>query len=125
MTENEISGKIIGCAIEVHKLLVPGLLESAYVECLFYELQKAGLFVEKQKPLPLMYKEVRLDAGYRLDLIVGHKVIVEVKSIESLNDIHTAQVLTYLKLSGCKSGLLMNFNVLLLVDGLKRLENKL
>ena len=125
MTENEISGKIIGCVIEVHKLLGPGLLESAYVECLFYELQKAGLFVEKQKPLPLIYKEVRLDAGYRLDLIVEHKVIVEVKSIESLNDIHTAQVLTYLKLLGCKLGLLMNFNVLHLVDGLKRLANKL
>jgi GxxExxY protein len=125
MTENEISGKIIGCAIEVHKLLGPGLLESAYVECLFYELQKVGLFVEKQKPLPLIYKEVKLDAGYRLDLIVEHKVIVEVKSIESLNDIHTAQVLTYLKLSGCKLGLLMNFNVLHLVDGLKRLANKL
>jgi len=125
MTENEISGKIIGCAIEVHKLLGPGLLESAYVECLFYEFQKVGLFVEKQKPLPLIYKEVKLDAGYRLDLIVEHKVIVEVKSIESLNDIHTAQVLTYLKLSGCKLGLLMNFNVLHLVDGLKRLANKL
>ena len=125
MTENEISGKIIGCAIEVHKLLGPGLLESAYVECLYYELQKVGLFVEKQKPLPLIYKEVKLDAGYRLDLIIEHKVIVEVKSIESLNDIHTAQVLTYLKLSGCKLGLLMNFNVLHLVDGLKRLVNKL
>ena len=125
MTENEISGKIIGCAIEVHKLLGPGLLESAYVECLYYELKKVGLFVEKQKPLPLIYKEVKLDAGYRLDLIVEHKVIVEVKSIESLNDIHTAQVLTYLKLSGCKLGLLMNFNVLHLVDGLKRLANKL
>jgi GxxExxY protein len=125
MTENEISGKIIGCAIEVHKLLGPGLLESAYVECLFYELQKAGLYVEKQKPLPLIYKEVRLDAGYRLDLIVEHKVIVEVKAIEAINDIHIAQVLTYLKLSGCKLGLLMNFNVLLLVDGVKRLVNKL
>ena len=125
MTENEISGKIIGCAIEVHKLLGPGLLESAYVECLYYELRKVGLFVEKQKPLSLIYKEVKLDAGYRLDLIVEHKVIVEVKSIESLNDIHTAQVLTYLKLSGCKLGLLMNFNVLHLVDGLKRLANKL
>jgi len=125
MTENEISGKIIGCAIEVHKLLGPGLLESVYVECLSYELQKAGLYVEKQKPLPLIYKEVRLDAGYRLDLIVEHKVIVEVKAIEAINDIHIAQVLTYLKLSGCKLGLLMNFNVLLLVDGVKRLENKL
>lgn len=125
MTENEISEKIIGCAIEVHRALGPGLLESAYLECLFFELQNAGFIVEKQKPLPLIYKEIKLDAGYRLDLIVENKVIIEVKSIESLNDIHTAQVLTYLKLSGCKLGLLMNFNVLRLVDGLKRLVNKL
>jgi len=124
MTENEISEKIIGRSIEVHKTLGPGLLESAYQECLFYELQKAGLHVEKQKPLPLIYKEVRLDAGYRLDLIVESKVIIEVKSIEVLNDIHTAQVLTYLKVSGCKVGLLINFNVLRLVDGSKRLVNK-
>lgn len=125
MTENEISERIIGCAIEVHKSLGPGLLESAYLECLYYELKKAGFIAEKQKPLPLIYKEVKLDAGYRLDLIVECKVIVEVKSIEALTDIHTAQVLTYLKLSGCKLGLLMNFNVLRLVDGLKRLVNKL
>ena len=125
MTENEISEKIIGCAIEVHKALGPGLLESAYLECLYYELQKAGLRTEKQKPLPLIYKEIKLDAGYRLDLIVENKVIIEVKSIETLNDTHTAQVLTYLKLSGCKLGLLMNFNVLRLIDGLKRLVNKL
>jgi len=125
MTENEISEKIIGCSIEVHKALGPGLLESAYLECLYYELQMSGLKVEKQKPLPLVYKEVRLDAGYRLDLIVEDKVVVEIKSIEALNDIHTAQVLTYLKLSGCKLGLLINFNVLRLVDGLKRLVNKL
>jgi GxxExxY protein len=124
MLENEISEKIIGCSIDVHKSLGPGLLESAYQECLFYELQKAGLYVEKQKPLPLIYKEVKLDAGYRLDLIVERKVIVEVKSIEVLNDIHTAQVLTYLKVSGCKVGLLINFNVLRLVDGLKRMVNK-
>jgi GxxExxY protein len=125
MTENEISEKIIGCSIEVHRSLGPGLLESAYQECLFYELQKAGLIVEKQKPLPLVYKDVKLDAGYRLDLIVESKVIIEVKSIEVLNDIHTAQVLTYLKVSGCKVGLLINFNVLRLVDGLKRLVNRL
>lgn len=125
MTENEISEKVIGCAIEVHKALGPGLLESAYQECLFYELQKAGLSVEKQKPLPLIYKEVKLDAGYRLDLIVENKVIIEIKAIDALNDIHIAQVLTYLKLSGCKLGLLMNFNVLRLIDGLKRLANKL
>lgn len=125
MLENEISEKIIGCSIEVHKSLGPGLLESAYQECLFYELQKAGLYVEKQKALPLIYKDVKLDAGYRLDLIVENKVIIEVKSIDALNDIHTAQVLTYLNVSGCRLGLLINFNVLRLVDGLKRLVNKL
>ncbi len=125
MTENEISEKIIGCAIEVHKSLGPGLLESAYLECLFYELQKAGLKVEKQKPLPLVYKEVKLDAGYRIDLIVEGKVIIELKSVEALNEIHIAQVLTYLKLSGCKLGLLMNFNVLRVVEGIKRLVNNL
>lgn len=125
MIENQISEIIIGCSIEVHKSLGPGLLESAYSECLFYELQKAGLKVEKQKPLPLVYKEVKLDAGYRLDLIVENKVIIEIKSVDCLNDIHTAQVLTYLKLSGCRLGLLINFNVLRLVDGLKRLANKL
>lgn len=125
MKENEISEKVIGCAIEVHKFLGPGLLESAYLECLYYELRKNGLHVGKQQVLPLIYMDVKLDAGYRLDLIVEQKVIVELKSVESLNDIHIAQVLTYLKLSGCKVGLLMNFNVLRLVDGLKRLVNKL
>ena len=124
MTENEVSEKIIGCAIEVHKSLGPGLLESAYLECLFYELQSIGLKVEKQRALPLVYKEIKLDAGYRLDLIVEDKVIIEVKSVDALNDVHMAQVLTYLKLSGCKVGLLMNFNVLRLVEGLKRLVNK-
>ncbi|MDO9511455.1 MAG: GxxExxY protein [Bacteroidales bacterium] len=125
MSENEISEKIIGRAIEVHKSLGPGLLENAYVECLYYELMEAGLRVEKQKALPLIYKDVKLDAGYRLDLIVENKVIIEVKSVEALNEIHTAQVLTYLKLSGCKLGLLMNFNVLRIIDGLKRLVYKL
>ncbi len=124
MTENEVSEKIIGCAIEVHKSLGPGLLESAYLECLFYELQSIGLKVEKQRALPLVYKEIKLDVGYRLDLIVEDKVIIEVKSVDALNDVHMAQVLTYLKLSGCKVGLLMNFNVLRLVEGLKRLVNK-
>jgi GxxExxY protein len=125
MTENEISKVIIGCAIEVHKSLGPGLLESAYLECLSYELINAGLHVEKQKPLPLVYKEIKMDAGYRIDLLVENKVLIEIKSVEALNDIHTAQVLTYLKLSGCKLGLLMNFNVLKIVDGLKRLVNNL
>ena len=125
MTENELSEKIIGCAIQVHKSLGPGLLENAYLECLLFELNAIGLKVEKQKPLPLVYKDIRLDAGYRLDLLVENKVIVELKSVEAINDIHIAQVITYLKLSGCKLGLLMNFNVLRLVDGLKRIVNNL
>jgi len=125
MYENEISERIIGCAIEVHKILGPGLLESAYEECLFYEIFQTGLRVEKQKPLPLIYKEIKLEVGYRIDLIVGNKVLVEIKSVEALNDIHTAQVLTYLKLSSCKLGLLMNFNVLRVKDGIKRLVNNL
>ena len=125
MTENQLSEKIIGCAIQVHKSLGPGLLESAYEECLFYELKQLGLFVEKHKPLPLIYKDVKLDIGYRLDLLVEKKVIVELKSVEALNDVHIAQMITYLKLSGCKLGLLINFNVLRLVDGLKRIANNL
>lgn len=123
--ENEISQKIIGCAIEVHKVLGPGLLESAYQECLSYELEKSGLNVQKQKPLPLIYKDMKLETGYRLDLIVENKVIIEIKSVETINDIHVAQLLTYLKLSGCRLGLLMNFNVLRIVDGMKRLANRL
>ena len=125
MKENEISGKIIGCAIEVHKALGPGLLESAYEECLYYELQAAGLKVEKQKPLPVVYKEVKLEAGYRIDLLVEDCFVVELKAVEALHDVHTAQVLTYLKLSGCKLGLLLNFNVYRLSEGIKRLVNKL
>jgi GxxExxY protein len=125
MTENELSKTIIGCAIEVHKSLGPGLLESAYEECLFFELKQCGIRVEKQKSLPLIYKEIKLDAGYRIDLLVEDKLVVEIKSVDALNDIHTAQVLTYLKLSGCKLGLLINFNVLKLVDGVKRLVNNL
>lgn len=117
--------KIIECAIRVHKALGPGLLESSYLECLYYELQKSGLKVEKQKTLPLIYNEVKLEIGYRLDLFVEGKVVVELKAIEALNDIHTAQVITYLKLSGCKLGLLINFNVLRLIDGLKRIANNL
>jgi len=123
MTENEISEKIIECAIRVHDELGPGLLESSYLECLFYELQKIGLKVEKQKAIPLIYNEVKLEIGYRLDLLVEGKVVVELKAIEALNDIHTAQVITYLKLSGCELGLLINFNVLRLIDGLKRISN--
>lgn len=125
MHENEISERIIGCAIEVHKNLGPGLLESAYEECLFYELKQNGMIVEKQKALPLIYKEIKLDAGYRLDLIVENKVVIEIKAVELLNEVHTAQVLTYLKVSGCKLGLLINFNVLKVKDGIKRLVNNL
>ncbi len=125
MTENDISEKIIGCAIQVHRELGPGLLESSYEECLYYELDQSGMLVEKQKPLPLIYKEVKLDCGYRLDLIVENKVVIEVKAVEALNDVHMAQVLTYLKLSRCKLGLLMNFNVVLMKSGIKRVVNNL
>ena len=125
MTENEISEKIIGCAIQVHRELGPGLLESSYQECLYFELIQAGLLVDKEKPLPLVYKDVKLDCGYRLDLVVENKVVIEVKSVEALNDIHMAQILTYLKLSKCKLGLLMNFNVVLMKSGIKRVVNKL
>ena len=125
MNENELAKIVFEAGLTVHRALGPGLLESAYEECLFYEIRQAGLKVEKQKPLPLIYKEVKLEVGYRLDLVVENKVIIEVKSVEALNDIHTAQVLTYLKISGCKLGLLMNFNVLRVKDGIKRLVNNL
>ncbi|HWR32126.1 MAG TPA: GxxExxY protein [Chitinophagaceae bacterium] len=118
---NEITGKIIGASFKVHKELGPGLLESSYKECLHYVLSKEGLFVEKEKALPLIYEEVKLDVGYRLDLFVENKVVVEVKSVEALTDVHTAQVLTYLKLSGSKVGLLINFNVADLKKGIRRL----
>ncbi|RUA23933.1 MAG: GxxExxY protein [Bacteroidetes bacterium] len=121
MELNELTSKILECAYKVHTALGPGLLESAYEECLYYELQQSGLKVEKQKALPLVYHDVKLDAGYRLDLLVENRVIVEIKSVEALNDVHIAQVLTYLKLSKCKVGLLMNFNVKSLKHGIKRL----
>ena len=125
MIENQISEIIIGCAIEVHKGLEPGLLESVYRECLFYELVRTGLKVEKEKSLPVVYKEVKMDIGYRMDLLVEDKVVIELKSVEALNDVHIAQVLTYLKLSDCKLGLLINFNVVRLTLGIRRLVNKL
>ena len=120
---NEISKAIIGFAIEVHKKLGPGLLESAYQECLFYELKNVGLRVEKEKPMPIVYKEVNLDHGYRIDLLVEENVVIELKSVESLTDVHFAQVLTYLKLGNYKLGLLINFNVKLLKNGIKRIIN--
>ena len=125
MHENEISSKIIGAAIEVHKVLGPGLLESAYETCLERELQLQGIQVQRQLALPLVYKDIKCDMGYRLDLLVENKVIIELKSVESINNVHIAQVLTYLKLSDRKLGLLINFNVPRLIDGVKRLVNKL
>ncbi len=111
---------VLDCSFTVHTELGPGLLESAYEECLFYELRQSGLIVDKQKPLPLVYREVKLDAGYRVDLLVENSVIIEIKSVDEINDVHLAQVLTYMKLSGCKLGLLVNFNVRHLKDGIKR-----
>jgi len=125
MGESQVTEVIIGCAIKVHRGVGPGLLESAYEACLFHELSKTDLKIEKQKPLPLMYDDVKLDCGYRLDLLVEGKVIVEIKAVKALEEIHTAQLLTYLKLSGCRLGLLINFNVLLLKDGIKRIVNYL
>jgi len=116
--ESELSGRIIGCAMKVHTGLGPGLLESAYEECFFYELLQAGLKVKKQVAMPLIYSEVKMDIGYRVDILVENKIIV---AVEAFHDIHIAQVLTYLKLSGCKLGLLINFNVSKLKNGIKRL----
>jgi GxxExxY protein len=117
---NRLTEQIIGAAIEVHRHLGPGLLESAYETCLAYELELRGLTVERQKALPLVYKEIRLDQGYRIDLLVAQKVVVELKVVEQFTDVHEAQVLSYLRFSGCKVGLLINFNVKLLKDGVRR-----
>ena len=125
MTENEISYKILDAAFKVHSALGPGLLESSYQAVLVFELKKMGLYVEKEKPLPLIYEEVHLEIGYRIDILVENKVIAEIKSVDALNDIHLAQVLTYLKLSGCKLGLLLNFNVKSMKQGIKRVVNNL
>lgn len=120
---DRITSTIIGAAIEVHRSLGPGLLESAYEACLVYELTERGLRVEQQKPLPLTYKQVHLDCGYRLDLLVEGQVVVEIKSVERLLPIHQAQVLSYLKLSGSKVGLLINFNTKVLKSGIVRVIN--
>ncbi|MGA2149797.1 MAG: GxxExxY protein [Bryobacteraceae bacterium] len=120
---NGITQAIIGAAIQVHRVLGPGLLESAYEACLAFELKKRGLSVEQQKPLPLIYEQVKLDCGYRIDLLVEGVVVVEVKSIDALAPIHEAQVMSCLKLSGCKVALLINFNVPLLKDGIRRFVN--
>jgi GxxExxY protein len=123
MNEDELSKIVFNAGLKVHKVLGAGLLESAYEECLYYELCKQNLKVEKQKVLPLIYEEVKLDAGYRIDLMLEGKLIIEVKSVEALNDLHLAQILTYLKLSNCKLGLLINFNTVLFKNGIKRVIN--
>ncbi len=120
MTDNQLTHEIIGAAIDVHRLLGPGLLESAYEECLAHELTMRNLRIERQKPIPVIYKDTKLECGYRIDLLVEGRVVVELKAVEALAPIHEAIVLTYLKLSGCKIGLLINFNVQALKDGVRR-----
>ena len=123
MNENELANKIIGIGIEVHKSLGPGLLESAYQECMYYKIRTNGFWVEKQKPIPLIYEAVKLDCGYRIDLLVERKLVIEIKSVEALNEIHLAQTLTYLKLGNFNLGLLINFNTVYLKNGIKRVIN--
>lgn len=123
MTENDISKKVIGCAIEVHKALGPGLLESAYRECLYFDLVQSGLYVEKEKPMPIIYKDIKLDHGYRMDLLIESKVVIEIKTVEFFTDVHMAQILTYMKLGNYGLGLLLNFHVSKMKDGIKRVIN--
>jgi GxxExxY protein len=125
MSENEVSSQIIGAAIEVHKHLGPGLLESSYEACLLFELRQRGLNVKSQVALPIFYKGFQLEAGYRIDILVEERVIIEIKTVEEFADIHIAQILTYLKLNNLKLGLLINFNSVKLVNGLKRVVNNL
>jgi GxxExxY protein len=120
MDINKLTQLTIGCAIEVHKFLGPGMLESAYEECLAYELRNAGLRIETQKAVPLIYKEIKLECGYRMDILVENKVIIEIKRVEVLHQVHEAQILTYLRFAQKEIGLLINFNVMLLKDGIKR-----
>ena len=125
MTENELSSVIIGEAIHLHKRLGPGLLESDYEECLYFRLIQRNVFVERQKPIPLIFEDVKLECGFRCDLLIEKKLIIEIKAVESLNDIHLAQVLTYLKLTNIKLGLLINFNTVILKNGVRRVVNNL
>ena len=120
MEVNDITRKIIGCAIEVHKNLGPGLLESAYEECLAFELNKTGLSIKRQIPAPVVYKDVKLECGYRIDILVENLVIIELKVVDEINPVHQAQILTYLKFSNMKFGLLINFNVTILKNGIRR-----
>lgn len=123
MELNQLTERVLKCAFKVHTALGPGLLESAYESCLYYELLQENLLVQRQQTLPLVYEDVKLDAGYRIDLLVENKVVVEVKAVECFTDVHRAQVITYLKLSKCKVGLLLNFNVVSLKNGIQRLVN--
>jgi len=124
MSDSEVTGKIIGCAIDVHKALGPGLLENAYKKCLAYKLEKSGIYIEVEKPFPLIFEEVKLDCGYRADIYVANSIMVEIKSVDALNDVHMAQIITYMRLAKCQLGLLINFNVLRLADGIKRVTLK-
>ena len=125
MTENEISKIIIGAAIAVHRELGPGLLESAYQECLIYELKDRDLKVKREVPMPIVYRDIKLDHGYRMDILVEEKVVIELKAVDAFSDVHKAQVLTYLRLGDFRLGLLINFNEKLLVKGIKRIVNNL
>ena len=123
MEINDLTGEIIGCCIEIHRVLGPGMLESAYEECLAYELNKAGLLFERQKSIPIRYKEIDIEYGYRMDFVVENLVVVELKSVEAISPVHTAQILTYMKFAKKDAGLLINFNVSLLKNGIKRFLN--
>jgi GxxExxY protein len=123
MNDFELTNIIIGRAIDVHKILGPGLLETAYRHCLYFDLLQDGLHVEMEKPMPVVYKSVKLDHGYRMDLLVENRVVVEIKTVEGFTDVHTSQVLTYLRLGNYKLGLLINFHTLLLKNGIKRIAN--
>jgi len=120
MVFDELSNRVIGCAIEVHRILGPGLLESAYEQCLAFELENADIPFQTQKSLPVVYKKIRLDCGYRMDIVVDNTLLIELKSVDTLLPIHEAQLLTYLKLSGIRTGLLLNFNEAVLRNGIKR-----
>lgn len=123
MTDHQLTQIIIGCAIDVHRQLGPGLLESAYQECLLYELEQYGLDIKKEVPMPIVYKEVKLNHGYRIDLLVENKIVIELKAVESLNEVHLAQTLTYLRLGKFRLGLILNFHSVVLKKGIRRVVN--
>jgi len=123
MSENELAKIVFECGLKIHRALGPGLLENAYEECLFYELVNNGLYVERQKELPLIYEKIKLDIGFRVDLLIQNKLVIEIKSVETITPIHFAQIMTYLKLGNFKLGLLINFNSILFKDGIRRVIN--